>query len=87
VGSDADAVFSQLFRHLFCHVSRDYRAAVRAIARRRRSTGATATPIVPAYLLHVTAIATALADGRASCILRFNNNHTNVQILVRKHSP
>ena len=61
-GSDADLLFSGLFRRLFCFGGRDYLAALAG----KRKEGV--TTVVPAFLCHVTSLVEALSAGERSCL-------------------
>ena len=62
-GSDAETLFSGLFRKFFCHASRDYFAGLSA-AKETHLDG----KVVPAYLLHIKDLAIALRYGKSNWI-------------------
>ena len=63
-GSDAETLFSGLFRKFFCHASRDYFTGL-AAAKETHLDG----KVIPAYLLHIKDLAIALGLQRNSSII------------------
>ena len=61
-GSDAETLFSGLFRKFFCHASRDYFAGLSAAKETHQK-------VVPAYLLHIKDLALGLGLQRHSSII------------------
>ena len=62
-GSDAETLFSGLFRKFFCHASRDYFAGLSAAKETLHQK------VVPAYLLHIKDLALGLGLQRHSSII------------------
>ena len=62
-GSDAETLFSGVFRKFFCHASRDYFAGLSAAKETLHQK------VVPAYLLHIKDLALGLGLQRHSSII------------------
>ena len=75
-GSDAETLFSGLFRKFFCHASRDYFAGLSA-AKETHLDG----KVVPAYLLHIKDLAIALRYGKSIWIFLANWSFDHFQLL------
>lgn len=61
-GSDAEALYSGLFRKFFCHGSKDYFVALDIAKKTHRQ-------VVPAYLLHIKDLALGLGQHRNSSLI------------------
>lgn len=61
-GSDAEALYSGLFRKFFCHQSKDYFLALDIAKKTHRQ-------VVPAYLLHIKDLALGLQEHRSSSLI------------------
>ena len=62
-GSDAESLFSGLFRKFFCHHSKEYFAALKVVQ------GKAGQKVVPAYLLHIKDLAIGLQRHLHSSII------------------
>ena len=61
-GSDAETLFSGLFRKFFCHNSKEYFAALKVVQGKGQK-------VVPAYLLHIKDLAIGLQRHLHSSII------------------
>eukprot|EP00095_Tigriopus_kingsejongensis_P008944 snap_masked-scaffold199_size265817-processed-gene-1.11 protein:Tk08944 transcript:snap_masked-scaffold199_size265817-processed-gene-1.11-mRNA-1 annotation:"maturase k" len=78
-GSDADQLFSRLFRKLFCFNSREYKKALRSACARKATTGkgqGGLANVVPAYLLHLTSLSSTLTESQGSCLVSLSSDGT-----------